>query len=1170
MLRQVFRQHLTVLSVCLLAVFLLAAGPPARLQAEAAAQPGGVTALHRSGQTFLTWQELAGQPSATYRIYRHTQPITGANLPAAQLLAEVPAGSGRFYANRYNVDSSGTWAPRYYDTLVVADGGAPLPAGTGLLVWTLAAADFGGGTAGNGYYAVTAVAGGVEDTTITAANRTIAVAESVANPQPVEIAPPGLPSNGHLYIQYMDLRRWNATFHAPNALNNYYGLDGGDPAIANALQYMYDYAVYAPTAADCGGSLPANLPVVLILHGWGDNAYAPQLADPDPWGWCAYRIYPIDTNQTWWFGFAQAHDYRTGLEVGDGDQVANFTEQRVLRMVYDLLAGPPGPHADPDRVFVYGHSMGGSGTLALALRYPNVFAAAYASEPMTDYATSGDGGGTDWRGDVQPKWGSVAQNLPVVLAAPGDWAAPLASYAGTGVYDWQNHQATLASRRADGFTPLGIGHGLADTVIEWSTQGQPVYAALDAAATAYGGAVADADHTWLAFLGLPPTLGTDSSLRPFYSFAVVRDETVPGLANNSGNLAIPPPGVGRYHHNLRWSASWDPWDGAPVDNADQWAMSFCYQAIDAAACGSGTPLTVDITPRRVQQFVITAGASYRWENRRVADGALTASGVVTASSAGLLTVPGFALEASGGNRLILRPSEPISGTPAATVTPTATSTNTPSPTPTVPGLPTFAPTATSTPTATGTPVLTPSITATPAEARLYLPTALKPAGEPTPARTITPTGAATATATPTPTTTPTSTPTGTRTPTATPSPRAARPWPETSDGIYVFNDQLATGLSDAQWNFAATHYVGTQKVVRGDAVRLRTANPGFLILHYRLGLGLGYRSITGGCTPGGDYLHIIEGDAWVREWPPEAAIDPSWFYALPGQPGARVLNCDWGWYLMDLADAGWRDYWQGEVLRQIAANDDDGVFMDSLNVPNYLGADRYDPSLPAVDASFETAWAQEIDNWLALLQAGPVGAYAIVPNAGSWITSRDPTTYAAADGVMIEGFALWADDDPFTREDWELQMDRVVRYVAQDKLLIAQSYVTSPRARMFALGSYLLIKGSHSYINLELGEEPEWWPEYAIDLGEPLATATEGIAELASGSLYRRDFANGLVLVNPGETAATVTLASDYRRAEPQGGGFVPENGIAPGTLTYTTVRSVTLEPYSAAVVVEP
>ena len=55
---------------------------------------------------------------------------------------------------------------------------------------------------------------------------------------------------------------------------------------------------------------------------------------------------------------------------------------------------------------------------------------------------------------------------------------------------------------------------------------------------------------------------------------------------------------------------------------------------------------------------------------------------------------------------------------------------------------------------------------------------------------------------------------------------AARSFPDTTDGIFVFNDQLATwSMSEAQFQFAATHYVGTQKVLRDEARHLRQYNP---------------------------------------------------------------------------------------------------------------------------------------------------------------------------------------------------------------------------------------------------------------------------------------------------------------------------------------------------------
>ena len=74
----------------------------------------------------------------------------------------------------------------------------------------------------------------------------------------------------------------------------------------------------------------------------------------------------------------------------------------------------------------------------------------------------------------------------------------------------------------------------------------------------------------------------------------------------------------------------------------------------------------------------------------------------------------------------------------------------------------------------------------------------------------------------------------------TPAVVAARDFPDTSNGIFVFDDQLETGaMSEAQFAFAATHVVGTQKIVVSAVRRLRQINPNFLVLHYRLGQALG-------------------------------------------------------------------------------------------------------------------------------------------------------------------------------------------------------------------------------------------------------------------------------------------------------------------------------------------
>lgn len=401
---------------------------------------------------------------------------------------------------------------------------------------------------------------------------------------------------------------------------------------------------------------------------------------------------------------------------------------------------------------------------------------------------------------------------------------------------------------------------------------------------------------------------------------------------------------------------------------------------------------------------------------------------------------------------------------------------------------------------------------------------------------------------------------------------APRPWPDTSRGVHVFNDQLSS-LSDAQAGFAAGNYVGSQKLLRRDADRIREGNPNFLVLHYRLGHGLGYRIIEDGCQPTGALIHVIEGNEWVREWP-DGGGDASWFVGRSGS--SKVLNCDWGWYLMDIGNNGWRNYWHSEVLRQLRANDNDGVFMDSLSVPNYLGAGSYSPALPDVDEGFESDWSSRIESWIGWIQTRDVGGYYLVPNVGSWITSREQTDYSEADGVMVEGFALEADRSPYNLEDWKLQSNRILGLVSQGKAVIGQNYVTGGQERMFTLGTYLLVKGGRTFINIDNGEDPEWWPEYDIEIGSPTESAGTNIENLAHSSdgIYRRLFDNGIVLVNAtnpwdgtGKTR-TVSLDKTYYLAKTSGGGTVPESGTKPGSVSYEAVNSVTLGPYSAAVLI--
>lgn len=389
---------------------------------------------------------------------------------------------------------------------------------------------------------------------------------------------------------------------------------------------------------------------------------------------------------------------------------------------------------------------------------------------------------------------------------------------------------------------------------------------------------------------------------------------------------------------------------------------------------------------------------------------------------------------------------------------------------------------------------------------------------------------------------------------------ARREFPSSLYGIQVFNDQLPESMSEGQVQFSAQNYAGCQKVPHSTAQRLRSYNNNFLILHYRLGLGLGYQN-------NGSWVHYIRGDDWVREWPD--SVEDQWFYQWSG---SRVRNNSWGWYLIDPDNSSWRNWWTGRVLEELELNLDDGLFADSFSIPNFLGGSDYTPNLPDYDLSFENTWKEKIERYLRYLMNRFGGSYYLIPNVGSWITSRESTDYSIADGVMVEGFAADGENSFYALSDWKLQMNKILDLTRQGKAILCQPYLDNPdneNMRMFYLVSYLLAKGEHSYINIDIGYEPEYFPEYRIDLGPAQTGLPEDIDELYNSDwgVYVRRFQKGLVLLNNSSQTRTINLGGDYWLADPSGGGFVPESGdISSWGVNYTTTSTVSLAPHQGAI----
>jgi Hypothetical glycosyl hydrolase family 15 len=385
---------------------------------------------------------------------------------------------------------------------------------------------------------------------------------------------------------------------------------------------------------------------------------------------------------------------------------------------------------------------------------------------------------------------------------------------------------------------------------------------------------------------------------------------------------------------------------------------------------------------------------------------------------------------------------------------------------------------------------------------------------------------------------------------AIPTASARRAIPDTSGAVHVWQDQLPDPMTPAQIRFVASHVDGTQKVSRQTAAALRAVNPGFLVLHYRLGIGDGP-------------VPFRIGDRWASDYG-SVTHHEAWFWHAGGR---RVLNRQSHWYVMN-PDSGWRGYWARRVRYEAGLLSDDGVFADSLSVPQYLGPDNFSP--PFQYFVGEAAWTGRVDRFMRYEERALRGRLWFIPNAGSWITTRDRTDYSIPDGVMIEGFAEDQPPDYYATSDWQLEMNRVLGLVRRSKVILAQSYLSAGDlvARGFVLGSYLLVKGSHTFLNMWIGAEPQWFPEYGVDLGPALAQPPASIAALRlANGLYERRYTRGVVLVNPGTQARTIQPGRTVEVMRPYGGGGLNDRASTRGWgLRWQRTSSVTVPAHGGAI----
>ena len=582
--------------------------------------PTDLTAIHRDGQTFVTWVETG--PNHEYHVYRSDSPITAATLAQATRVTDAWGALSATTSNNVH----GSWSRCRNASLcipqnfVIENNGQPLDDDTGLFVYTTQT-----GEEGATYYAVTSVVGGVEVTT-SVLSISEAIIESVDQPTDVLTF-----SNGddiRIYTQFMDYLDWNPSFNG----------------------YAYNYGVVLPDNYNPGQSYP----LLLEPHAFGETMLTIERPEDELKfdGWDIIQIHPHDPGSqeggavhSWWYGYAADHDYNTQGNIPSAGRIENFTEQRLMRAI-DFVVDSPLYNVDEDLIHAFGHSMGASGSLALGMRYPSVISGIYASQPMTDYAAS-----PLFQDEFVQLWGTQQSALSIFNSGPRSedisiYGSPLAPVS---VWEWMDHQQQLIDRRGDEFAYLMYSHGKPDETINFETQGQPTIQAFTAANAGFSARFNEQTHSFSSFNSVVTSLFGLGSASDF-PWKYPLDLSYPAIQNASGSGPLFPTTdiatVDSYNLDFEWQTPHTvDFSGEIVDLPDNYEITL--------RSTRGSSQTADITPRRTQQFSVNAGQSCRWTATDLNSGQLIAAGDIEVDIDSLATVVGVPIVTDMGTRLAI-------------------------------------------------------------------------------------------------------------------------------------------------------------------------------------------------------------------------------------------------------------------------------------------------------------------------------------------------------------------------------------------------------------------------------------------------------------------------------------------------------------------------------------
>jgi len=571
-------------------------------------------ARHRDGQTFLTWTEpedvvgadaptfeafekavLAARARRriTYRVYRHDQPITPANLADAEVVREVPEALScwnllaiplsehpRKGRTKRSPLRGGNLSLSHVMTHCRLE--RTVPSATGLTVVTAT-------TPGKRYYAVSVVQDGREAINIIRNGRNAA--------GPVDERPGTFPP-----IFYQRTRKPNPRHPVTPPVDVF--VCWMEPPLAHRPRPV---EIYMPRWPDLKDSRQKRLGLYVVLGTYGSHSGVGS-----PLGLYVRRYVPdavtfamAEEGQLW----AGRHECLGTFRPFDEGVVWNYGQRRVLA-VTEWAKNKRDFFIDPERVVVWGQSAG------WALRHGDVYAVVM-SDGHNNLKTSREGRKHSWKWGKAKNWLGIlhedyldmaswlrknpAVELPYWVGAPAYGQFPHHTLGDFGFKPWQDFVTAMqATRRAFTCVWMSNGPGLTKPFMDEMVPKLRLHQTVPA----------------FTNCSLDTKILTDKPKGSYYPGRFDQD-----FQKSADKLG----GINLYQ---RWETK------TLVDKPGRWEMTVLLSK-DAP----NDQATMDLTPRRCQKFKPKPGDTLKWTNTSLTDKKVVQSGTVKADKWGRVTLP---------------------------------------------------------------------------------------------------------------------------------------------------------------------------------------------------------------------------------------------------------------------------------------------------------------------------------------------------------------------------------------------------------------------------------------------------------------------------------------------------------------------------------------------------